>query len=237
MKSKKRVNKKILISLLLLIFTLVSLIVTIFLLHKKEVEKQKELEELNKKYPLKELDFKEGLLESYTLLNCDISNDTLTFYLSDIKKDSYNELCKNLNNLMNNFKNNKENCNQKIAIFYIYDNNVIDYTKEKEISKIEYNIYDSYYYITSNQEIPNIESSNGLLPFEFISYDGKTLKVSMDLSSLSLYEKIEQIKTLYNITLSMNDNISELIIDIEDKNIDYIYNNKNEITIIEKINL
>lgn len=228
-------TKKRLIYLLFLIISLIALIGTIFFIYQKELKKQKEIEELNKKEKLEVLDFKEGLLESYTLLNCDIFNDNLIFYLKDIKENNYGQLCKNFKKSINKFKNTKKNCNQTNATFYIYENDITDYTKEQEASKIEYCIYDDYYYITTIQEIPNIEVSNGLLPIEFISYDGEMLKVSMNLFSLSLYEKIEQIKTLYNVVLSMNNNINEIIINVEDKNTNYIYNNKNKITIIEKI--
>lgn len=225
---KTKISIKLLLSLVLIIFTLICLVFTIILYQKKEKE------DVNEKPNLAITDFYIGLLDSYTLLDCNITETDLTFHLKDVKTNDYTKICKNLNNMMLNYKEIKENCNQKNIYFYIYDTiSSFEYRIEK--IKIDYILYDDFAYVTTKQETPNIEKSNGLLPYEFISYDREHLNVSMDLLSLSLYEKISQIKTLYDITLSMNEFISDLILYVEDKNVTYVYNNTKEITIIEKI--
>ena len=222
-------KKKILLIIILLLFTFSCLIGTLYLLNKKNQEK------LNEKVPLSANDFKENLYDEYNLLNCDITKDSLTFYLSNIKVNDYESICNNINNIMKKLKETKTNCEQTNITFYLYEKNIQDYKNNLEDEKIEYILNNKFAYITTIQKIPNIENSNGLLPYEFISYDNENLKISMDLSSLSLYDKISQIKTFYEIASSLNKDISNLVINVEDKNFEYIYNNTNEITIIEKI--
>lgn len=237
-KTKKN-NKFLIISLILILLTLISVILSFYLIDKKqkEIEEAKRLEELNRKYPISSEDFEEGLLNDYTLLGCDIEKDCLTFYINNVNSEDYSKLCKNLNSMMKEFKDTKENCSQTKAKFYIYNNNISNYKKEKEKILIEYEMNENYYQTTELQDIPIVENSEGLLAYEFISFDGKTLEVSMDLFSLTLYEKIGQMKTFYEVAKSMNENIIDLNLKIIDNNTTYIYNDTNIITIINKVNL
>lgn len=222
-------NKKKTILFIFIIFIFLCLICMLFLFN------QRNKENLNEKTQLTSSDFKDNLYDKYNLLDCDIEEDSLTFYLSNIKTNNYEKICKNLNTIMKDFKESKNNCNQKKAIFYLYEKDIKDYKNVEEDVKIDYTLNDNSAYITTYQQYPNIEKSNGLLSYEYISFDGEVLKVSMDLSSLSLYDKISQMKTFYEVAMSLNKNVHNLVIDIQDKNIEYIYNNTSEITIIEKI--
>lgn len=220
--------KKKLLIIIILLLILLGLISLIYFMNNKNNEKVKN-------ETLTSSDFKDNLYDKYNLLDCDIEEDSLTFYLSNIKTNNYEKICKNLNTIMKDFKESKSNCNQKKAIFYLYEKDIKDYKNVEEDVKIDYTLNDNSAYITTYQQYPNIEKSNGLLSYEYISFDGEVLKVSMDLSSLSLYDKISQMKTFYEVAMLLNKNVHNLVIDIQDKNVEYIYNNTSEITIIEKI--
>lgn len=238
-KSKKKNHNILIISIVLIILSIITIGLSIFLVNKrqKELEEVARLEELNRKYPLVAEDFEEGLLEDYTLLGCDIENDTLTFYLNNISEDNYTKLCKNIVTIMDNFKEKKENCSQTNIKFYIYNNNITNYKNEKEKILIDFNINENKYQTIEEQKLPTIEHSEGLLEYKFISFDGEILEISMNLSSLNLYEKVGQMKTFYEVAKSMNENIVDLTLKIVDNNLIYIYNNTDTITIIETIEL
>lgn len=220
--------KKKLLIIIILLLILLGLISLIYFMNNKNNEKVKN-------ETLTSSDFKDNLYDKYNLLDCDIEEDSLTFYLSNIKTNNYEKICKNLNTIMKDFKESKNNCNQKKAIFYLYEKDIKDYKNVEEDVKIDYTLNDNSAYITTYQQYPNIEKSNGLLSYEYISFDGEVLKVSMDLSSLSLYDKISQMKTFYEVSMLLNKSVHNLVIDIQDKNVEYIYNNTSKITIIEKI--
>lgn len=220
--------KKKLLIIIILLLILLGLISLIYFMNNKNNEKVKN-------ETLTSSDFKDNLYDKYNLLDCDIEEDSLTFYLSNIKTNNYEKICKNLNTIMKDFKESKSNCNQKKAIFYLYEKDIKDYKNVEEDVKIDYTLNDNSTYITTYQQYPNIEKSNGLLSYEYISFDGEVLKVSMDLSSLSLYDKISQMKTFYEVAMLLNKSVHNLVIDIQDKNVEYIYNNTSKITIIEKI--
>jgi hypothetical protein len=192
-----------------------------------------EQELANKKYPIEEEDFKEGLLDwDYKLASVDIGKDSLVFKLLDVDEDDYKNLCMNLDEKMKSFEKegNRENYFQTNATFYIYKETNL----EDAVATIEYEINSNTAYVTTMQTLPSINKADGLLTYEFLDFDGQTLQISMDLFSLTLYEKIAQMKTFYEVAMDMN-NISNLILDVKDKNVDYLYNNTNEMTIITKL--
>jgi hypothetical protein len=237
-KKKRRINYKTLTALILFLIAIIGACIGGWFFHLKQVEiaKAKELEEqelANKKYPIEEEDFKEGLLDGdYKLASVDIGKDSLVFKLLDVDEDDYKNLCMNLDEKMKSFEKegNRENYFQTNATFYIYKETNL----EDAVATIEYEINSNTAYVTTMQTLPSINKADGLLTYEFLDFDGQTLQISMDLFSLTLYEKIAQMKTFYEVAMDMN-NISNLILDVKDKNVDYLYNNTNEMTIITKL--
>lgn len=237
-KKKRRINYKTLTALILFLIAIIGACIGGWFFHLKQVEiaKAKELEEqelANRKYPIEEEDFKEGLLDGdYKLASVDIGKDSLVFKLLDVDEDDYKNLCMNLDKKMKSFEKegNRENYSQTNATFYIYKETNL----EDAVATIEYEINNNTAYVTTMQTLPSINKADGLLTYEFLDFDGQTLQISMDLFSLTLYEKIAQMKTFYEVAMDMN-NISNLILDVKDKNVDYLYNNTNEMTIITKL--
>lgn len=192
---------------------------------------------LNKKEEIKEPliynDFAENLAHEYQLLNCNITDSKIEFYLSGIKDSYYTALCKNIENHMKGYSQTKENANQKDFEIYIYKNNTKNSIKEDAEAIIYYHLYDTNCMIEKSEKLPNTDKTDGLLPYEFIDFDGLNLTVSMDLSELSLLEKGKQMKVLYTIACELN-YIDNLVLKVkENDNITYIYDGSNSIKIIE----
>lgn len=221
---KKKINRKLILVLILIFFTLICMVGTLILVLKKEKENIKE--------PLSYIDFEEGLAQEYQLLNCNITEDNIEFYISGVKDSYYTAVCKNIENHMKIYSETKENANQENFKIYVYKNNTKNYINEKPETIINYHLYDKTCIIETNEIMPSSDKADGLLPYEFIDFDGTTLTVSMDFNNLSLLEKGKQMKVLYEIAIKEN-NLTDLILKIEDNKIVYIYNGNKNIIINE----
>ncbi len=226
---KKRVNKKLIIVLCLIFFTLICMICTLFLILKKEKENVKE--------ELSYIDFEQGLAQEYQLLNCNISEDSIEFYLSGIKDSYYTAMCKNLENHMKYYLETKENANQETFKFYLYKNNTKDYINEEPEAIVTYYLYQDSCIVEKSETLPSIEKTDGLLPYQFLDFDGTTLTVSMELDEYSLLEKAKQMQVLYNMACELN-YMESLILQVQDNDMVYVYNGTRTVKIIEsrKIN-
>lgn len=237
-------KKKLIIVLSLILFTLGCVCLTGVLVHKKEQQKiEKELqikleEEEKKKRQLTIEDFETGLVNyEYILLNGEIETNLIRLSIKNISEEDFSLLCNNINLIMNNFKETKDNISQTEFEFYIYDktNNSTELSKANKIIKYSLNedTYDIYYDI----DIPSIKIADGLLPYEVISFTNNELLVSMNTENLTLYDKICQMKTLQEIVMSLN-NLTKLDISLKENNIIYKYKNDSSIIeVIETINL
>lgn len=237
-------KKKLIIVLSLILFTLGCVCLTGVLVHKKEQQKiEKELqikleEEEKKKRQLTIEDFETGLVNyEYILLNGEIETNLIRLSIKNISEEDFSLLCNNINLIMNNFKETKDNISQTEFEFYIYDktNNSTELSKANKIIKYSLNedTYDIYYDI----DIPSIKIADGLLPYEVISFTNNELLVSMNTENLTLYDKICQMKTLQEIVMSLN-NLTKLDISLKENNIIYKYkNDSSKIEVIETINL
>lgn len=237
-------KKKLIIILSLILFTLSCVCLTGVLVHKKEQQKiEKELqikleEEEKKKRQLTIEDFETGLVNyEYILLNGEIETNLIRLSIKNISEEDFSLLCNNINLIMNNFKETKDNISQTEFEFYIYDktNNSTELSKANKIIKYSLNedTYDIYYDI----DIPSIKIADGLLPYEVISFTNNELLVSMNTENLTLYDKICQMKTLQEVVMSLN-NLTKLDISLKENNIIYKYkNDSSKIEVIETINL
>ena len=236
-------KKKLIIVLSLILFTLGCVCLTGVLVHKKEQQKiekelQIKLEEEKKKRQLTIEDFETGLVNyEYILLNGEIETNLIRLSIKNISEEDFSLLCNNINLIMNNFKETKDNISQTEFEFYIYDktNNSTELSKANKIIKYSLNedTYDIYYDI----DIPSIKIADGLLPYEVISFTNNELLVSMNTENLTLYDKICQMKTLQEIVMSLN-NLTKLDISLKENSIIYKYKNDSSIIeVIETINL
>lgn len=221
---KKQVNRKLIIVLCLIFFTLICMIATLFLVLDKEKKSIKP--------ELSFADFEQGLAQEYQLLNCKISENNIEFYISGIKDSYYTAMCKNLENHMKFFLEKRENANQENFTFYLYKNNTKNYTNEEPEAIVTYGLYDNTCTVEKTETFPSTDKTDGLLPYTFIDFDGTTLTISMDFENLSLLEKGKQMKTLYDITQDLN-YMQNLILQVKDNDITYIYNGTKTLKLIE----
>ena len=227
-KGKNKINPKLIIVLCLVLFTLICVTITLFLVLKKEKDVKPELSYVN---------FEEGLAQEYQLLNCEISEDKIDLYLSGIKDSYYTAMCKNIENRMKYFSETLENANQEIFEIHLYKNNTKNYKTEEPEAIVTYYLYNDSCTVEKKETLPSTEKTDGLLPYTFLDFDGQTLTVLMELDDLSLLEKGKQMKVLYDVAKQLN-YVDNLILQIEDNNTTYVYNGSKTITLIEarKIN-
>lgn len=223
-KGKKKVNPKLIIVLCLILFTLICVSITLFLVLKKEKE--------NIKPELSYKDFEEGLAQEYQLLNCKISENEIDFYLSGIKDSYYTAMCKNIENRMKYYSETMENANQETFKIYLYKNNTKNYANEEPEAIVTYYLYHNSCIVEKTETLPSTEKTDGLLPYNFMDFDGQTLTVSMSFDDLSLLEKGKQMAVLYEVTQELN-YMQNLILQVQDNDITYVYNGSKVITIIE----
>lgn len=218
-------NKKIIISIFLLIVSLFILFISL-----KPIIKTKDNEVIIPE--LSYIDFESILDTNYKLLNCEIQTDSINLYVTGIKDSHYIEMCKNIEKNMTIYSQNRINSNQKNFTIYVYKNNTLDYKNKKPESIIEYTLFNDFCEIKSETNIPSIEKTDGLLPYEFISFDGEMLEISMNMENIPLLEKVRQIQILYIITKDLN-YIDNLKIKLKENNKTYIYDGSNIVNITE----
>ena len=215
--------KKKFIILLVILIAIIFIILGFNLLNKEEEVIIEEKQELSL------LDFETSLLNSdYEVLSMDKTSDTLHLHLIGIEENEYNLLLTNLKNIMNTYQYSRLNALQDTFFIYIYEND-IKYTDKEYICYLEYKLNDSYKK-TYKVNLPKVKDADGLYPYEYMEFIDDTLYIKMDLSELTLYQKVSQFKVLSNVIEQLNDKIISLCIFSDDEI--YLYNVKNNYIII-----
>lgn len=214
-----------------IIFTAILSVIAVCLLgvliYQNREEKIEELPELSYN------DFEDKLGYDYKMLNCNIQTNSIEFYVSGMQDFYYTTFCKNLKNMMTEYAQNRENANQKEFTIFVYKNNVLDYKDEETEAVIKYNLSDSFCEVNTSANIPAVDDSDGLVPYEFVSFDGEMLEVILDMpENTSLLEQVKQVKVLYKVAEDLNYIDNFKIKFTSDKT--YVYNGSNIIQIIEK---